>query len=219
MKPKRRNGMYYIKVDGVEREFPSVTKIINDTLNKPALIRWAGITCTRIALKNPELSEKEVMSEFGLGTRASQTRGQGVHNIAERMPDIKEEDIPIDYINYYKALKSWWETHEPKRIGQEIELYSVQYCVAGRCDFICTLGTHEEKWLIDFKTGKALYNEVGVQLAIYKQMLSEMKICDINKMGAVLLKDDGGFVFREYTDTLEDFLNVYKVWQWIQRRD
>jgi len=53
--PTRRNGYYYI---GGE-EYVSVTKVLKETLAKPALVFWGIQQAARIALKDPTLNEDE----------------------------------------------------------------------------------------------------------------------------------------------------------------
>ena len=213
--PRRRNGVYYIN----GKEYASVTKVIGDTLAKPALLYWYGKKAAEIALKNPELNEKEVMAELRLFSKSTQERGKYVHAIAEAMPDVKDLIDPSrpELDGYIHALQAFWDTHQPKLLGQEIELYTDTYGVAGRCDQVCEI--NGKKWLIDYKTGKAIYHEVDLQLAIYDFMLNEMGVVKVDYTGVVLLKDDGSFVFQRTNGTLQDFLNVLEVWKWIKRKD
>ena len=212
--PKRRNGVYYLNGN----EYTSVTKVLGDTLNKPALLYWGEKMAAEIALKNPYLSAKEVIAEIQLYSKSTQKRGTYIHSLAEGMPDIKHL-IDVDMVGcegYVQALQSFWTTHKPEILGQEIELYSDKYGVAGRCDAIAKI--NGETWLLDWKSGKAIYPEVALQLAIYKDMLKDLGVIDVQHMGVVLLKEDGGFVFEEKVGELRDFLNVLEVFKWIKRR-
>ncbi|GAG98683.1 unnamed protein product, partial [marine sediment metagenome] len=164
--PKKRNGYYYIG----DKEYPAITKILNDVLSKPALMYWAGKQCSRIALKDPTLNEKEVYSKFMEISRGAADRGKQVHRIFERWCQDKEfPPIPKEFEGYGNALKSWVETHKPKPLRSEVEVHSDKWGYAGRCDLICHI--NDEIWLIDFKTGKNIYKEVGLQLVAYKEAI------------------------------------------------
>ena len=90
--PKRRNGYYYIN----DKEYPSVTKILNDTLNKPGLTFWMAREACRIALKNPYLNEKEVWAELNRYKKDAGHRGRQAHTFAESLFDVGIMAIPID---------------------------------------------------------------------------------------------------------------------------
>ena len=214
--PKKRNGYYYID----DKEYVSVTKVLGETLNKYSLFIWGQKMAAQIALKNPSLTEKEVLAEVQLYTKSTQARGHYIHELAENMPDCQHlinPDKDEECHGYIKALESFWAAHKPEIIGKEIELYSDKYMVAGRCD--CVANINGVKWLLDYKTGKAVYKETDLQLAIYKEMLWNLGIIRVDYTGVVLLKEDGSFVFQETKGKLQDFLNVLEVWKWIKRKE
>jgi hypothetical protein len=213
--PKKRNGYYYRD----NKQYVSVTKVLGDVLNKPALIYWTGREATRIALKNPWLNEKEVMAELQLQQRATQGRGKYVHSIAETAPEsfvVNFDEPKLEYEGYIKALKSWWETFKPEVIGREVEAFSDSLGCACRVDNFSRFNGF--KWLLDFKTGKDIYREVGLQLAFGKQALKEDKIFEADKTGVVLLMETGEFKFQETNDTIFEFINVLNVWNWMQKK-
>lgn len=209
--PKKRNGYYYRD----DKTYVSVTKVLGDVLAKPALIFWSGREATRIALANPWLNEKEVMAQLQLQQRASQERGKYIHSLAELMPDVKEEEVKEEYKGYFKALKSWWDFFKPEVIGREVEAFS-RFGYACRVDHLSKI--NESKWLLDFKTGKEIYKEVGLQLVAGKQALKDDNIITIDKTGVVLLMETGEYKFQETNDDLQDWLRVLEVWQWLQKK-
>lgn len=216
-KPKKRNGYYYIN----GKEYPSVTKIIGDTLAKPALYYWSGQQAAKIALKNPELNEKEVMADLQMVGRSAAKRGKEVHSYIEIVLSGSQtqllESMPPAYRPYIKGFISWMDTHKPKTIKCEVECYSDKYGYAGRCDYVCEM--NGEKWVLDFKTGKDIYKEVGLQLVAYQQALAEQEVIKADKTGCVLLMADGGFQFKETKDAFSAFLSVFDVWKWIKGVD
>lgn len=209
---KKRNGFYYRD----DKEYPSTTKILGEVLAKPALLYWYGREATRIALKNPELNEKEVMAELQLKVKTSADRGHKVHEFIQAFSSAKE---PTDDIKpYIEAFWSWWKTHSPQVIYQEIECFSELYNYACRLDWVGRI--NDRVWIIDFKTSAdgTLYQEVGLQLASNRQALLEEKGISVDAIGAVGLASTGEFVFKEMNDTIEDFLNVKRVWEWMKRK-
>ena len=216
--PKKRNGYYYIN----DKEYVSVTKVIGETLSKPALMYWYGKMAAQAALRNPELNEKEVMAEVQLAGRKASDRGKYVHMLAELLCKgdlnaLQNVNVPVEYAGYYRALLSWNNTMKPETIAMEVETYSDKYGYAGRTDLIAKMGS--DKWVIDFKTGKNIYKEVELQLAAYKEALKEQEIVEVDKMGVVLLMENGEFQFKETRATIDDFVDVKKVWEWLKRKD
>jgi hypothetical protein len=212
--PKKRNGYYYRD----DKQYVSITKVLGDVLNKPALLYWYGREACRIALKEPWLNEKEVMAQLQMNIKATQARGHYVHKVAETAPQSFDEvtTIPMEYCGYLQALKSWWDMFKPEVIGREVEAFSNKYGYACRVDHISKISGF--KWLLDFKTGKDIYKEVGLQLAGGKQALKEDNIIEIDKTGVVLLMETGEYKFQENNDTIEDFTKVLDVWKWMQKK-
>lgn len=212
---KKRNGFYYIG----DKVYPSITKIIGDTIAKPALQYWYAREAVRIALAEPDLNEKEVMAKLELKVRSSQDRGKYVHSVAEEMPSIDTGKINSEYKGYVKALQGWWSLNQPEVIGREVEAWSNNYDFGCRVDLICKL--YDQVWLIDFKTNDTcqIYKEVGLQLCAGKIALGESKQITVERTGAVALSAEGEFAFKETKDTTQDLRALIELWQWIQRKE
>lgn len=208
----KRNGFYYFN----NKEYPSITKVIQEVIAKPALLYWYGQQSARIALKEPELNEKEVLAKLQLKVRESQNRGKYIHSVAEAMPVIDLDKIPEEYKGYVKALINWWHVHQPLVVAREVEACSNLIGIGCRVDFIAQFGGF--KWLIDFKTGKDIYKEVGLQLAAGKTALKESKDITIDKTGAVLLMETGEWQFKETNDTTVDLQNLMGLYNWLIRK-
>ena len=143
--PHKRNGYYYIN----DKVYPSITKILQDTIAKPALLYWYGREAAKIALAEPWLNDKEVMAKLAMQIRATQNRGHYIHSIAEEMPIIDIGKIKEEYKEYITGLQMWWDVHKPEIIGREVEAYSNKLGYACRVDCICKI--KDSVWLIDFK--------------------------------------------------------------------
>lgn len=213
-KPRRRNGFYYIN----DKEYPSVTKIIGDTIPKPALRYWLQQQAARIALKNPEMSEKEVLASVSLLSKHAAHRGTSVHKAVDIFFDTGHlPRLAPEYDGYLSAFTKWLESFSPKSIQGETEVYSDKYCYAGRFDHLVEI--NGLTWLLDFKTGKNIYKEVGLQLVAYQQALNELEIAWPQKLGVVLLMDSGEYMFKETSSTFNEFLMVRKLWDWVQKKE
>jgi len=218
---KKRSGYYYID----EVEYPSVTKIIGETLAKGfGLDYWIKKEIVTLALKmsakagSENLDFKEVLAEFTKFQKTITGRGKEVHALAEAWCLSNILPTPSgEFEGYTRALNSWIKTHKPKPIQSEILLYSEKHKYAGRCDLICEI--NGEKWIVDFKTnsqGRA-YPETGIQLVSYFNAVHEMKIEKLDKMGVVVLAPDGTFAFKEMNEDFQTFLNVKALWEWRQK--
>ena len=212
---KKRNGYYYIG----NKVYPSITKILGDTIAKPALLYWYAREATRIALANPELNEKEVMATLDLKVKDSQNRGKYVHTVAEEMPNIDTGKIREEYKGYVTALQGWWSANNPEVIAREVEAYSDRLGFGCRVDFVCKL--QGIVWLLDFKTNDTcqVYKEVGLQLKAGQVALGESNNIIVERTGAVALSTTGEFAFKETKDSEEELKAVLDVWKWIQKKE
>lgn len=211
--PKRRAGFYYRDND-ITKPYVSVTKVLKETIAKPYLREWYAKEAVKEALKDPSLSIEDIMVNLKVTLREAQERGRAVHQVIEILASGGPYIPDKRYEGYCQGAKNWWDKTKPEVISSEMEVYCEEYKYAGRCDLIYKL--NNEKWLLDIKTGKNIYREVGVQLAAYKYALKEQ--IKIDNTGVLLLKEDGNFQFATTNDTIEDFLNILKVWQWANRK-
>ena len=108
----------------------------------------------------------------------------------------------------------WKSRHEIEPIKCEVPFVSETLKYGGTIDCYCTLDG--KPTLLDFKTGKAIYEEYFVQLAAYRNLLEEQGLpverCQILRIGR---DETEGFEERAVTDTRKYFeifrnlLNVY----------
>ena len=181
--------MAYVK-DGVE--YPSVTTITS-MLDKPALLGWAAncavdhiaenLAKVRDPLSNvhevEEILEKARIAYAQKKTDAA-TAGTMVHDAIEAyikdldyMPLLNNEDPSIQEkaINGFQAFLSWESKNHVKWLESEVEIFCLSHGYAGRFDAIAFVNDH--RYLIDFKTSKAIYPEMSVQLCAYRQGYNE----------------------------------------------
>ena len=214
--PLRRGGYYHLDSD---RIYPSVTTILRVLDKGFGFEWWMKNGVAEIALANPDLSAKEVLAKFTLEGKGAAIRGTAVHAAIEHY--IEHSSMPVvdeAYLPYLRAFENWVSSANPKFLDQEILTYSDDYKYAGRCD--CVAEINGEVWILDWKTNDkgVLYPTVGIQLVGYREALISMEKFKPTRMGAVCLTCHGEFVFKEFTSTIEDFLNVYKVWEWTKEQ-
>lgn len=212
--PKKRNGYYYIE----NLELPSITKVIGEVIAKPALIYWIKREAIRLALKHPELNEKEVITLLDLQLRQTQERGHYVHSIAEIMPNIDISKTKKEYLGYITGLKGWWDKEKPNILYREIEAFNTKIGYGCRVDFVCDI--RGETWNIDFKSSAKgiIYKEVGLQNIAGKLALKETYNIEVKHMGVVALSETGEDTFKETNDTEEDLIHLIGMYNWIKRK-
>ncbi len=88
--------------------------------------------------------------------------------------ELKERQVPLDMWKttkgYVRAAKEFFDQLEPEVLHSEVTVYSRKYGYAGTTDIIGNLrmgGGKPVPCIIDFKTGKGVYPEMGLQLSAY----------------------------------------------------
>ncbi len=169
-------------------------------------------------------------------------RGTKVHNLIERVgkgealsyyafrKEYNDQDFPAyDVWRRVQAFLKWHKDHGyptiiNRRTGRpaiECSLYSWEHWFAGTTDIIVTGGVFGTAIvMIDFKTGKSIYDSFWAQLAAYRKAWHEMGEVHIDAIGVILF---GGLGRREYTFELvddekemdawfQDFLAASRIW-------
>jgi hypothetical protein len=164
---------------------PGATTVLA-LLNKPALVKWAN----NLGLQGID-SSKYVDSTAQIGTCAHllvQCHLSGEEpDLSQFSPDtISQAENSL--ISFYE----WEKSHTIKPILLEKAMVSDTYRYGGSID--CYAEIEGEPWLLDFKTGKAVYDEMAIQLAAYRNLLQEhgypVQGCRILRIGR---SEDEGF--------------------------
>lgn len=183
MATRTKAHQQYICQDGpfASQEVPGVTTVLG-ILNKPALVPWAW----GLGMK-------------GLDYRKVRDQAADIGSIAHLMieADIKGETFdPSEYApadvskaeNSYLAWLDWRKGNIVDILHSELQLVDDQMGFGGTID--CIAQHNGECWLIDVKTGKAVYDEMIAQVAayqyLYKQPLAQVHIIRLDK-------EDGSF--------------------------
>lgn len=172
---ERRNagsGHRYL-LDGYE--IPGVTTIIG-LLDKPALVGWAAEQSASYAVDNwQRLSEvplaqriKEIQGARFAKNRAAIVKGNRIHALAEDLQCGKDVEVPAEISSQVEAVAKFLDAWEMETIATETPVASTSYRYGGTLDTILK-SPRLGMILLDWKTGKNVYDETALQLAAYQR--------------------------------------------------
>jgi len=129
----------------------------------------------------------------------------------------KAENCLISFYN-------WVDENDVKPIDVESQLVSNLYGYGGTVDLYCWLNSIPT--LVDFKTGKAIYDEMFYQVAAYKQLLTEHKkevaqvrIVRIGREESEGFDDHKVVKLDDYWNVFFYCLNIYKTQRKIRKEE
>ena len=166
------------------QQVPGVTTVI-DVLSKPALPRWAAKETATFAVANrkswQDLDEQAAVDLLkGAPWRMSgsaMSKGTEIHAIAEKLLMNEQVDfVPPDVQNSVRGVAQIIDWLKPEVIHMEASIWNMTKGYAGTTDLIAKIDG--ETWLLDWKSSKDVYPDMGLQLAAYGH-------------GEVILKPDG----------------------------
>jgi len=198
MQSKTKIHQKYITDDGVQ--VPGVTTVIS-VLSKPALIHWAwDLGCKGIDYRK----HRDKMADIGTLTHLLilDFFKQQQSDYSEYSKDDmdKAENCLISFYN-------WVDENDVKPIDVESQLVSNLYRYGGTVDLYCWLNGIPT--LVDFKTGKAIYDEMFYQVAAYKQLLTEHKK-EVNQVRIVRIGREESEGFDDHKVVkLDDYWNIF----------
>lgn len=158
--------------------FDGVTTIIGGGVPKPALKAWGERLVAETAVKKrriwADMTSDEAVdwlkrAPFRETDRAA-VQGSDIHDWAEKhvlgLP-VAVADAPEPQRPYLEGFLQFLADFHPEYEMTEASVYSRAYRYAGTLDAIVTI-PGEGRLLVDYKTGKGVYGEVGMQLAAYR---------------------------------------------------
>ena len=179
------------------KRVPGATTITG-LLNKPHLVRWAN----KLGLEGID-SSKYTDEAAAVGTLAHalvQAHLQGEKLDMDMFSPIQVELAENALLSFFE----WEKRHKIEPIICEIPMVSEKLRFGGTVDCYCMLDGVPT--LLDFKTGKAIYEEYFVQTAAYKELLLEaghpVERVQILRIGR---DETEGFEERAITDTTKYF--------------
>lgn len=162
------------KLDG--DKIPGVTSVI-DVLDKPALRDWYARTAAERAVNEwetlAELPVTERLERIRYGardkTQAAALRGTQIHDLGQKLVHGEDVEVPDQHVGPAQAYARWLDRWQIEPIASETPLASVQHGYGGTADLWAKVGVRDGALaLIDIKTGKGIYSEVGLQMAGYR---------------------------------------------------
>ena len=127
--------------------------------------------------------------------------GTEIHKWIELYIAGKKPDIPNDekISNGIMAFLQWEKKHKPEWILSEQIIYNKELDYAGILDAVAIIDG--KRYLIDFKSSKAIYPEMFIQTAGYRLAYEEMTKAKIDACMIIRLgKEDGEFETAESKD-------------------
>jgi len=185
--------MRYYDING--EKFPSVTSVTN-MIPKPFLDKWRKDTPDW-----KEITEKSatigIIMHYRIGCYLAE-------RFEKPMPELKLDNKPKMTPELMEKINTMWAQFEemfaeyvfvPHLIEETLVNYDPQY--AGRVDLVALMG--DDIWVLDFKTGKSVYDEHGAQLAAYaKCKIPGYKMYPDPIKGAIIrLNAETGWEFKE----------------------
>lgn len=150
--------------------FPSVTTILN-SLPKHALKNWAAKMVATFAADNLpmlEMMDRDAAIDWLKReplrtTQRAANLGSAIHSAIDT-GTIEADEQVAPYLQQWQAFNN---AHHPHYEHTEITVYNRHVGYAGTADAIITSPRTGCRYIIDWKTGKAVYPEAGLQLAAY----------------------------------------------------
>jgi hypothetical protein len=223
---KRGAGRHYRHPETGE-EVPSITNILG-ILDKPALPRWAAKLVAERAwdLRSTldDLGRDEAIDILkGSPWRNSQraaNRGTSIHEYLEVVGNGGyAPELEGDAIRYKAAADEFLHVYKPDFEMTEFTVFGTGY--AGTADFMAVI--NGRKVIGDYKTSKALYPEIALQLAAIRYADASVldgelfPLPDVDGCVGVLLTPDGCDVREiDVTGAYEGFLGCLAAWRWKQ---
>lgn len=180
------------------KQVPSVTTVLNATLNKPGLVysaakltaAWAAINVDSLfrpddgAVRGPGLLDEEAWRDVATKHHRrmwdeAANIGRDVHSIAEQlvygaqMPAAKDDGTPwtSDVTRMAEQLAHFFDETKLRPVVHESLVYHAVHRYAGRFDLIADLDVAgvTARWLLDYKTGASgVFPEASLQATAYR---------------------------------------------------
>lgn len=210
-------------IDGIE--YPSVTTITG-ILDKPALMGWAANCAVDFIkenldeLKDPidvhkgeDILERARKAYADKRDKAADAGTQCHHAIQmyieghDPVPSLQCEEAHKGF----EAFLAWERMNHVEWLESEVTVYSVRHGYAGRFDAIAMV--NDNRFLIDFKTSKGIWDEHRYQVCAYRQAYNEMLQKDkepIEKLAVLHLdKTTAEPSFVAFLNNIDRYTNLF----------
>lgn len=154
---------------------PSVTTILKQGVPKPALVAWAAQSVAAAAVDGwDELSDMSLSQRLRILERApwdqrdaAALRGTDLHVIFEAVVLGLEVTLQDRLVGPARALTRFVDRWDVQPVLTETAVASYDFRYAGTLDLIADL-VDGQRWLLDLKSGKTVYDDACLQLAAYR---------------------------------------------------
>lgn len=187
----------FYKIDGVP--FTRVSTILGQLDKSGPLIHWA-LNCAEQYIKENLSGTEPVFEtvarakkEFRNVSQKALDIGSEIHHIIERYIKSGRDavgELKPEVENGFLAFLDWEQKNAVKWLESEVFVFSEWLQVAGTFDAICEIGG--KKYLIDFKSSKAVYDEYLLQVCAYALMYRERTGEQIKNLGILRLDKETG---------------------------
>lgn len=210
---------WYIKSNDIEGKpeqkpvfVPSVTWICSYWYKDPYLVKW---------IADQGWDEAEMIK------KAAGSKGSKVHaaivNLLDgdavlmgdeyKNPDTAAlEELTLEEYTAIMSFANWFNEVKPTIIDREFVVWGEGY--AGTIDLLCEIDG--QKWIIDFKTSKSIFDEHKLQVAAYKYAYgSPTDAIKIAILQVGYSQNKKGFKFTEIENPethFEDFKSAQYIW-------
>ena len=171
-------GTHRYRLDGVA--VPSVTTLLSGGIPKPAIASWAAKMVAEHAADNDGCADCATYGEPPDRGRLighlkgvpwqkrdeAAVRGTDVHALAEHLVHGRSVEVPDVLAERVDGYVRWLDLWQPTAILTEQMCASREWWYAGKFDLIADMAG--ERWLLDFKTSRAVYGETALQCAAYR---------------------------------------------------
>jgi len=208
----RESSRVHTRYEANGRRVPSVTTVLG-VLAKPALIRWAH----GLGLKGIDM-DTYVDELAGVGTLAHR---MALHHLKGNGATLDNGSFSREQIdlaeNCFLKYLEWERQHAVEPLMVETPLVSEAHCFGGTPDFVGHIDG--QLCLMDFKTGKGIYDDYWYQLGGYSLLLAERPECyRILNIG----RDESERFVEEQRETIdaerEVFLHALAIYRLKQKR-
>lgn len=211
LRKETKYGHSYL-LDGVKCD--GVTTIIGRGLPKPALFNWGKKATAEAAVRERHIWEDmpEPSAIQWLKTAPDRDRDQAarrgteVHNLAERLRDGGDIDVPAEIAGHVDAYVRFLEDWQPDPLLIEAVVGNRTHRYMGTFDSLERIG--DDVWLLDIKTNRSgPFGEVAFQLAAYRYAEfvldadgDEQPMPEVDRCGVVWVTDTGYELYEYRAD-------------------
>jgi hypothetical protein len=170
--------LHVYRLDG--KRLKSVTTIVGQ-LGKPQLIDWAARTAAEYAVdhwedlsvQTPAARRQDIGRAHNLARDRKAAAGTTIHTMAEALLRGDPVQVPPSMAGKVEGLAKWIELTDITVLHSECPVWSApddDYNLPGYAGTFDAIVSDPNRGvgLVDWKTGKAIYGDVGCQLAGYR---------------------------------------------------